>query len=720
MKLKIKVDPKDFIYFVLIAVVLLFGCFILSANFISLSFDGELVGINVFQSLNSRTILLTFILFIGSMLFIFFNVSSTIFDFDKGGPGLSLSKKEDKGYNRFLTAKEMKRAPNIVKIPVKGKMDAAGTVFINDGKHMWVDNSEHHTLIIGMSGSGKTSALVDPQVRSLIGHSESMVITDPKGEIYRDTAANLKEHGYKIVVVNFREPTTGNSWNPLTVPYKMYKEGKTDKAKELLEDIAQNILISKNANNDPFWETSAADYFTGFALSLFNDAKENEVNITSVSSMISEGEQKNGLRSTFAKDYFDLKGENSAEYQYAKGTLISPDDTRSSILAVAQSKLRAFASREQLSEMLSYSDFNMDDIGKEKTAVFLIVHDEKKTYHPLATIFIKQLYEVLIDVAHKNPSGKLKYRTNFILDEFANMPELKDVDAMVTAARSRLIRFTFIIQNFAQLDDVYGEKKAETIRSNCANLVYLLTNELAALEKISKLCGEVKSKENEKTVSTPLVTVTDLEKMKKNEIIVIRSRMAPFRTVLKATYEIDWGKEYEKSTVPEREVRPLKIFDIKQFVKVHKKKQTDEKSKSLPSGFPGFGGGRPNFDQMFGRMDSSMNSKPTDRPMPKPEGISSPSPSSSIDFDNLIKSIDKQIEMLEKKNKNASTPKDTKRSPEVVEEIFNFSDIPAAPVKPTKPENNNKLNVDSTSVLLDNKIVTDDEYFDDFFGDDDL
>lgn len=640
------------------------------------------------------------------MLFIFFNVSSTIFDFDKGGPGLSLSKKEDKGYNRFLTPKEMKKAPGVVKIPVNGKMNAAGVVFINDGKHMWVDNSENHTLVIGMSGSGKTSALVDPQVRSLIGNSESMVITDPKGEIYRDTGTMLREHGYKIVIINLREPTTGNSWNPLTVPYKMYKEGKTDKAKELLEDIAQNILVSKQAQTDPFWETSAADYFTGFALSLFSDAKENEVNITSVSSMISEGEAKNGMRSTFAKDYFELKGENSAEYQYAKGTLISPDDTRSSILAVAQSKLRAFASREQLSEMLSYSDFNMDDIGKEKTAVFLSVHDEKKTYHPLATIFIKQLYEVLIDVAHKNPDGKLKYRTNFILDEFANMPELRDVDAMVTAARSRKIRFTFIIQNFAQLDDVYGEKKAETIRSNCANLVYLLTNELAALEKISKLCGEVKSKENEKTVSTPLVTVTDLEKMKKNEIIVIRSRMAPFRTILKATYEIDWGNKYEKANVPEREVRPLKIFDIKQYVKVHKKKQEESKGRQMPGGFSGLGTG-PSIEDMFKGFDAPRGQ--TSRPRPVPETNRE---KNNLDLDNLIKSIDKQIEMLEKKEKeNASKP--VSNSSDVLEEIFSFDSIPN---KPT----NNGLNVDSTSVMLDNKIVTDDEYFDDFFGDDDL
>src|SRR5699024_9516461 len=111
----------------------------------------------------------------------------------------------------------------------------------------------------------------------------------------------------------------------------------------------------------------------------------------------------------------------------------------------------------------SYSDFDMNSIGKEKTAVFIIIQDEKKTYHSLATIFVKQCYETLIDVAQSN-GGKLPCRTNFLLDEFANMPPLKDVTTMITAARSRQIRFTMIIQNFAQLKQVYGADNAETIK----------------------------------------------------------------------------------------------------------------------------------------------------------------------------------------------------------------------------------------------------------------
>ena len=120
-------------------------------------------------------------------------------------------------------------------------------------------------------------------------------------------------------------------------------------------------------------------------------------------------------------------------------------------------------------------------------------------------LFRSQIYETLISVAQKH-GGKLPIRTNFLLDEFANMPPLKDVTTMITAARSRKIRFTMIIQNFAQLDSVYGKEDAETIRGNCGNIIYLITTELKALEEISKMCGEVKSKKDDKTASTPLVT----------------------------------------------------------------------------------------------------------------------------------------------------------------------------------------------------------------------
>ena len=153
---------------------------------------------------------------------------------------------------------------------------------------------------------------------------------------------------------------------------------------------------------------------------------------------------------------------------------------------------------------------------------------------------------------------------------------------MVTAARSRKIRFSFIIQNFAQLSQVYGAENGETIRGNCGNIVYLISSEMKALEEISKMCGEVKSKEKDKTASTPLVTVSDLQRIKKWTIIVLRTRCMPFKTVMMPNWQMEkenkWGKKYEKSDYPVRTENHVALFDIKAFV--DKKREEKERQKA--------------------------------------------------------------------------------------------------------------------------------------------
>ena len=662
--MKFKVSPKDMVIFCVFCVFLLYFSSIAVLNVLTLINDGEFYGLNPIEGFTSKYIFGTLLVFFIVLAAIFFSVSSSIFERSKGF-GLSFSEKEEKGYSRWCKEKEMKKAYKIFEVGVKDvSASAGGVVFINDGKRMWVDDSENHTLVIGVTGSGKTTAVVDPLIYSLCKHGESMVITDPKGEIYKNHAELLKARGYKIVVLNFRDPTRGNAWNPLTLPYKLYKAGNIDKAVELVDDVALNILQDKKAQ-DPFWEKSASDYFSGCALGLLEDAKEEEVNLNSISYMTTIGEEKLPGNSTYIKEYFTLKGESSSPYVFASNTINSPTDTRGGILSVFRQKIRLFASREQLSEMLAYSDFNMRDIGQEKTAVFMIIHDEKTTYHALATIFIKQCYETLIDVAQAN-GGKLPYRTNFILDEFANMPPLKDVTTMVTAARSRAIRFTFIIQNFAQLNEVYGKEDAETIRSNCGNLMYLLTTELAALEEISKLCGEVKSKKDDKTASQPLVTVSDLQKLKMNEVIILRNRMNPFRTKLKQGFDTDWGdSEFGKAEFPTREVKEIKLFDVKEFVKKRKNIKDDGKSSVFnnPFGNP-FGGGDAPKIPTFEEFMAARNAKKAEEA--KAKEVSSPSinfnanetkvePAKpklpTFDVDEMVKRIDAKLAELEAQEK---------------------------------------------------------------------
>ena len=744
MKLKFVAEPIQWLTFLIYAAFLFYLVALAVANLNSFAFEAVFVGLNPARAFWPMYFPTTVILFILALIASYGLGFNKIIKREEGiGIEWKGKKKEDDGYSRWFKDKEMKSADGIRKVELKSDtLDAGGVPIINDGTEAWVDDSEFHTMVIGASGSGKTQGIVHPQVKILAKHGESMIITDPKGELYEQSYSLLKSKGYNIVLLNFRDPQHGQAWNPLSMPYRYYKEGNKDKAMELLEDLGKNIIVDKN-QTDPFWQNSSAAFFAGLALGLFEDAEEDQVNLNSIYLMSGAGEEKIGRNSDYLKEYFNIKGEDSKATISAKNTVYAPDDTRGGVLSTFQQKVQVFATRDNLSEMLSYSDFDLREIGEKKTAVFLKIHDEKTTYHPLMTIFIKQAYESLVDVASHNEGLKLKYRTNFILDEFANMPALADVDAMVTAARSRNIRMTFIIQNFAQLNDVYGKEAADTLRGNCPNLIYLISAELAALEEISKMCGEVKPKEADDKgkgglPSRPLISVTDLQMMKMYDALVVRFRNRPYKTRLTPDYKIDWGYKKETAEYPTRETREVKTFKIKKFVDEHRE-QNMMPGQSL-GGFPGLGmpmgmSGNNPFNPFAGNNIMPMNTIPF-----KNSDLGSPSQFSDAEIDELVKEIDKQIEI--KKNEidlnnnkkvtinnldleNELSDKenikelDKKEETEDVEddglsEILNQSTI-------NDQETNPVVNIDTDSVIVEKNnenTIDDEDFFDDFFGDD--
>lgn len=685
--MKFRAEPKDVLIFICFCIFLLYLIAIGVLNASSLTTTGEFYGFVPFEAFSSNFIASTLTFYILALVGIFVAVSSYFFDREKGF-GFSTSKK-DKGYSRWAKESEVKK--QLVEVDPKAyTADAAGLVVINNGKKIWVDNGEAHNIVVGSTGSGKTQAIVFPLVQSLAKRGESMIITDPKGEIYENTANMLRERGYNIVILNFRNPQNGNAWNPLGLPYTLYKEGNTDKAIELLDDLAKNILYDENSK-DPYWENAGADYFSGLALGLFEDAKPEEVNLNSMNLMSSLGEERfGGPNNNYIKEYFNGKDPSKPAYINASGTVFTAEETKQGVLSTFKQKVKIFSSRDNLSEMLSYSDFDMKEIGRKRTAVFMIVQDEKKTLHPLATIFIKQCYETLIDVAQES-GGKLPYRTNFILDEFANMPPLKDVTTMVTAARSRLIRFTFIIQNYAQLTQVYGKENAETIKGNC-NITYLISSELQALEEISKMCGEVKSKEKDKTASTPLVTVSDLQRLSQYEVISLRLRTMPFKTKLVPNFKMNWGRVYETATYPQRDKREVKLFDIREFVKVKKQEKMSEllNGSNSASGVPF---GMPNpfaFPLMSDNSNKVSEHSMMDR---KP----------AFNVDELVKRIDAKIAQLEEEEKREKEAQSVDK--------FDVNDF---------VNDDSKDDIKNEETFTDrmyDEAALDDQFFDDFFSD---
>ncbi len=713
MKLKLRINTDDLKKIIVFAIVLLYLVAIAVLNVGSFIHENKLHGLNPIPAFTTSYFFPTMVFYLAALIGMVSTVSSSIFEREKGGPGIVIGKKQETGYSDWLKEKDMKAELKMV-LPGAEKSEYGGIPLINNGKEIWVDDGEYHNLIIGSTGSGKTEMLVQPMVKLLAKSHQSMIITDPKGEIYERNANELREKGYNIVLLNFRDPQKGNCWNPLALPYSLYKEGNSDKANELLDDLAMNILYDeKSQNADPFWEKTSADYFAGLALALFDDAKEEEINLNTINLMTTVGEEK-FRNTTYIKEYFSYKDQASPAYVNVSSTLMAPSDTKSSILSVFKQKIKLFSSRENLSEMLSHSDFDMKDIGRSKTAVFIVVQDEKKTYHSLVTIFIKQVYETLIDVAQES-GGKLPFRTNFILDEFANMPPLKDVTTMVTAARSRAIRFSFIIQNFAQLYQVYGKENGETIKGNCGNIVYLISSELAALEELSKMCGEKKSKEKEKTSSTPLATVSDLQRLPKWTIVVLRLRKMPFKTKLTPNFILEqngaWGKKYDKAEYPVREKMPLHLFDIKSFVEAKSKEKFDSMFGGMPGGMmPGNNPGMmpSGLPPMFGGMPGLFDKKDDSMKMP----------SGGMNIDDLVKRIDAKIAELEEEEKReAEAEEKTSNSTDTsLLELDNNTDIEDKnDISEDKEEN--KINNDDKKEEDSKEEISDDQFFDDFFGD---
>ena len=409
-------------------------------------------------------------------------------------------------------------------------------------KTVYVDSSDTHTIVFGATGSLKSRAVVMPTVKILASAGESMIINDSKGEIYEKLSAELKnEHGYNLIVINLREPKLSNAWNPLKIPYEFYKNGFYDRAAEFCNDIANNLMLAEISVKDPYWDYSAADLCLGLTLLLFKYCKDNDqpIEAVNIGNIIK-------LRQLIFED--DSPQDNEL-WKYAQsdelittslsGSITAPTNTRQSILSVFDQKIRAFSIQPTLLDMLANDDLNLDALLKEKTAIFIITPDEKTLYHRLIALFIKQTYEYIIYCAQNKQDKTQNNRINFILDEFSTLPNIHDMPAMISAARSRNIRFLLVIQSLHQLKQRY-EAEAETIISNCNNWIFFTSRELELLTTLSTLCGI-------KGNGQPLISVFDLQHFNKSryEALVLAGRLKP-----KKVYLLDIDKYLKNKSNP--------------------------------------------------------------------------------------------------------------------------------------------------------------------------
>ncbi len=325
------------------------------------------------------------------------------------------------------------------------------------------------------SGAGKSASYVIPNACQLLG---SYVFTDPKGELYDKTAGYLKEKGYKIKVLNLVRPQKSDGYNPL-----LHIKNEID------VDVVANTIVKGQGesvkSSDPYWDDMAEMLLKALIYYLKAVRPPEEQNLASCAELV-RAANNNGGDNLLTNLMNQLPFDHPARMNY-KSIEIAPEKTYGSILSSLQSKLGKFDSKE-IAELTSTNTIDFEEIGKEKTAVYVISSDTHAAYDFLLTIFFSQMIQQLYDFADEN-GGALPVPTYFILDEFANIGKIPDFDKKISTSRSRKISFSVILQNLDQLEAVYKEAH-ETIMGNCDTHLFLGSNSQKTVEYFSKALGE--------------------------------------------------------------------------------------------------------------------------------------------------------------------------------------------------------------------------------------
>jgi len=441
---------------------------------------------------------------------------------------------QDDNEARWATDEEIIGSQNVLQIDIENdNCNGCGIPIISDGRKIYVDNGDTHTMIVGATGSKKTRLIGMPTIGSIIMAGESFVTTDPKGELFQKTAPLASAKGYDIFVLNLRNLAQSGRWNPLALPYQLYHGGEREKAVSILNDLI-SVLVQPQIENtrDNYFAYHGSNLFLANALVFLETASPEEANLKNFAEFCAK-ESTAEMIEEIRKYCAD--GSIAAINYSGELTNKTAQNTFGNIASCMMLMLSPFIMNKSLCQVLSENCIDMGDIGKTKTAIYIIVPDEKTTLHFLATLFVKQVYESLIDFADRQEDKKLHIRVNLVLDEFANIPKIQDIGTMLTASRSRNMRFYLLVQGLRQIQSRYGENDAHTIMGNCSNLIYLYSRELELLKEISELCGKRMKPDNRGEFrEIPLIAVTELQQLKKErgEALMMLSRNKPYVTEL--------------------------------------------------------------------------------------------------------------------------------------------------------------------------------------------
>ena len=388
-----------------------------------------------------------------------------------------------------------------------------------------------HTLIIGTTGSGKTTTFINPTVQILANtqNRPSMLISDPKGELFALHSKSLIKRGYEVKVLDLRNPYCSIRWNPLERPYEMYQEmlALDDKVKlneeegyyifedkiyydeeeknaavqvrkqdifdEVYEDLNDicSVLCPVTNKSEPIWESGSKNFILAICLAMLEDSEKPELGMTKekfnfYNIMKIATNTQNDCEDLM--EYFKNRSPISKCVSLSKQVLDASDKTRGSYLSTIFDKLSMFSDMS-ICSLTSANEIDFGSLANKPTALFLQIPDEKETRHTLAAMVILQAYKSLVAKANTYPDLALPRSVYFLMDEFGNLPKVHKLEQMITVGRSRRIWLALVVQSYAQLAKVYDEKSADIIKSNCNIQVFIGTTDLKTIEEFSKKCG---------------------------------------------------------------------------------------------------------------------------------------------------------------------------------------------------------------------------------------
>ena len=322
-------------------------------------------------------------------------------------------------------------------------------------------------LVIGGSGSGKTRFFCKP---SLLQAHSSYVCTDPKGTLLPEIGTFLERKKYRIKCLNLINFRKSMRYNPLA-----YIRSEKDILK-LVNALIMNTKGEGEKSSEDFWVKAERLYYSALIGYIWYEATEEEKNFITLLDLINASEAREDDETyqspvdLLFSQLEEREPDHFAVKQYRKFKMAA-GKTLKSILISCGARLAPFDIKE-LRDLMEYDELELDTLGDQKTALFVILSDTDNTFNFVAALMYSQLFNLLCDKADDFYGGRLPVHVRLILDEFANIGQIPNFDKLIATIRSREISASIILQSQSQLKTIYKDA-ADTIVGNCDSTLFL-------------------------------------------------------------------------------------------------------------------------------------------------------------------------------------------------------------------------------------------------------